>query len=275
MSTVWRAPNGREVDRLARTLVAAKVFRDAGELRETVGAEPWRVLVDDRGDVAVLGRWRDHLSIVSIEALWCPWNGIAAAVREIREIGRAQDLEDVVSPPIPLEDTQPYESAGMRVCTSVMTMSRSGEMAASDAENAEVRIRPAGYADMPVLMQLDEACFEPFWRYDARHMSRFCETGRLALAERGGEAVGYTLCTVDGDEGLLGRLCVLPARRNNGIGRALVREAVSFTSRHGAGRTTLSTQVDNGASQALYRSAGFRDTGRRYAFLRFGTSEGR
>lgn len=274
MSVAFRAPTSRELDKLTRTLVAAKLFADGAELRAAFEATPWRLLVNDRGDVGVLGRWRDHLPLLSIEALWCPWSGISAAVHQIREIAAGHDLTDVVSPPVPLEEVQPYERAGMHRQTTVMTFAHAGRLAALAGANADVAIRPAGHADIGTLLALDAACFEPFWRYDARHLSRFCASGRLAVAEQRGEPVGYTLCTIEGDEGLLGRLCVVPEWRRRGVGQALLAEAVGFTSRHGAGRTTLSTQVENGASQALYERAGFRDTGRRYAFLRFGTSEG-
>lgn len=95
------------------------------------------------------------------------------------------------------------------------------------------------------------------------------------LAERDGEAVGYTLCTVDDDEGLLGRLCVTRAWRRKGIGMALLLDCLRYGRLNGARHMSLSTQVDNTSSQALYRAAGFRDTGRRYSFLRFGTDESR
>ena len=270
-ATVFRPPTGREIERLERTLVAAKVFVDVTEMRRALDAEPWRLRVNDRGDVAVLGRWRDHLPVLAIEALWCPVAGIPAAVRSFLALGEEHGLTDVVSPPTPVEETAAYERAGMRIHTVVTTymMQHLTGIPAPEMPPG-LSVRPAGPRDLSTLLELDAACFEPFWRYDARHLVRFFALGRLAVAEQDGQAVGYTLCTVDGDDGLLGRLCVLPEWRRKGIGSALLVESLRYVSRHGGGRITLSTQVDNVPSQALYRSAALRDTGRRYAFLRFG-----
>lgn len=259
----------RERERLGRTLVAAKVFADMEDLAEALGAEPWHLQVNDRGDVAVLDRWRDHLDVLSIEALWCPSPAISAAMAEFMEVAAEHGMHDLVSPPVPVEETEPYERAGMQVHTSVMTLVRSPLPAEKRAEPQGVSVREAGHADIGTLLAVDTACFEPFWRYDARHFARFLLHGRLAIGEQAGRAVGYTLCTVDGDEALLGRLCVLPASRRQGIGAALLDDAMHYADAYGARRMTLSTQVDNAPSQALYRKEGFRETGRRYAFLRF------
>jgi ribosomal protein S18 acetylase RimI-like enzyme len=251
------------------------VFRDADELRAVQAEESWRIRVNDRGDVAVLGVWRDHLRLLAVEALWCPIAAIPGALRAFLALGEELGLEDVVSPPVPFEETAAYESAGMHAHTVVTTFTR--HRLAADPHPAcpeGLVLREAGHGDLETLLELDTACFEPFWRYDARHIARFFATGRLALAERDGVAVGYTLCTVDGDDGLLGRLCVLPGHRRDGIGTALLHEAVQYVSRNGGSRLTLSTQVDNAPARALYRSADLRDTKRRYAFLRFGADEG-
>lgn len=276
MIAPFRQATPRETGRLERTLVAAKVFPSVDEMRATIRHEQWRVQVSSAGDVAVLARWRDHLPVLAVDALWCPARSIPAAMQYFLGLGRERGFEDVVSPPTPREETAPYEEAGMHVHTVVRTYVLGGIADVPGAqEPAGVAIRPAGHRDVPRLLAVDSACFEPFWRYDTRHLVRFCSTGRLAVAERGGEAVGYTLCTVDGDDGLLGRLCVLPDFRREGIGTALLADAVRHVARQGGVRVTLSTQVENEPSQALYRSAGFHETGRHYAFMRFGGAKGR
>lgn len=271
MAAPFRPPTGREFVRLERTLVAAKVFTDADEMRVECAREPWRLQVSDRGDVAVLARWRDHLPVLAVEALWCPTARIPEAVTWFRRVGEEIGLTDVVSPPTPIEEAKPYETAGMRTHTVVTTYVL-GRLAGSRMPPAprELVIREADQRDLETLLALDASCFEPFWRYDPRHMARFFATGRLALAVLDGRPVGYTLCTIDGDDGLLGRLCVTEQDRRLGIGSALLFESARYVNREGGLRMTLSTQVDNRPSQALYRSASMRDTGHHYAFLRFG-----
>ncbi|MHB1322969.1 MAG: GNAT family N-acetyltransferase [Coriobacteriia bacterium] len=272
----FREPTGEELAKLERMLVTARVFGNGEEMRSAIAGEPWRIRTTDGGEVAVLSRWRDHLPVLAIDALWCATSAIPCAVQALRRLGWSVGLSDMVSPPIPVEETGPYEAAGMRVHTVVATFALAPLGATHVARNVRgLTIRRARKGDVPVVMRVDAACFDSFWRYDRRHLERFCDTGRLALAEVDGMAVGYTLCTVDADDGLLGRLCVVPGMRRRHIGSALLAEAVSFVGRAGGSRVTLSTQVDNQPSQALYRSASFSDTGRRYAFLRFGAEKGR
>jgi len=264
-----------EVERLARTLVAARTVADTAELDAIHAAAPWRLQVNDRGDVAVLDQWRDHLPYLSIEALWCPPKRVPNAVAHIRELGVRRGFADVVSPPTPVEEMHAYESAGMHAHTVVATyaLERAPDRP-RDPGSLGLTIRDVTAGDIPALLGVDAACFAPFWCYDARHLERFCTTARMRVAERDGVAVGYTLCTVIGDDGLLGRLCVAPPWRRKGVGSALLGDAVRSVWDRGIGRVVLSTQTDNVASQALYRQAHFRDTGRRYAFLHFGAERG-
>lgn len=271
MSASFRSPTPREFGRLEHTLVAAKSFIDAQEMRAAFESDPWRIQVNDRGDVAVLARWRDHLPVLAIEALWCPTVRIPDAVAQFHRLGKRMGLTDVVSPPTPIEEARPYEAAGMRPYTVVTTYTlvRLAGLRMPVAP-AELVIREADHRDLEMLLELDAACFEPFWRYDRRHLSRFISSARLAVAMLDGRPAGYTLCTIDGDDGLLGRLCVTEEHRRRGIGSALLFESARYINRQGGLRMTLSTQVDNGPSQALYRSASMHDTGHHYAFLRFG-----
>lgn len=271
MPARFHSADAAEIARLARTLSAARVVDGADELERIHAAEPWRIRVNGRGDVAVLSRWRDHLPFLAIDALWCPVARMDGALSDIRAVGSEHGFGDVISPPVPVEDMYAYEAGGMRPRTIVATyqLDRPAEAAERPAP-AGVTLREADAANLLALLGVDAQCFEPFWRYDARHLSRFLVSSRLAIAEHDGETLGYTLCTVGGSEGLLGRLCVAPEHRRAGIGSALLSDAIRWVGEQGGRHVMLSTQTDNRASQRLYRQAGFCNTGRRYAFLHFG-----
>lgn len=58
---------------------------------------------------------------------------------------------------------------------------------------------------------------------------------------------------------LIANVAVHPAYRQQGIGRALTRRALSYLRRRNEPRTWLQVREDNLAAQALYRSVGFTD----------------
>lgn len=122
-----------------------------------------------------------------------------------------------------------------------------------------VRVRRCTQSDVPDLDAVDCACFAPFWAYGAQRISSYVEAERVVIAEIGGRAIGYTLCTVERGSGTLGRLAVLPEKRRQGIGACLVADAVSAMLATGAAAISLCTQQDNHAARNLYRGMGFRE----------------
>jgi ribosomal protein S18 acetylase RimI-like enzyme len=61
----------------------------------------------------------------------------------------------------------------------------------------------------------------------------------------------------DGLEAYLAELYVVPARRGQGLGRALLEAAMEVSREHGAHRIDLNTGETDTAARALYESAGF------------------
>jgi ribosomal protein S18 acetylase RimI-like enzyme len=55
----------------------------------------------------------------------------------------------------------------------------------------------------------------------------------------------------------LGELYVVPERRGNGLGRALLEAAIAHSRAQGARRIDLNTGEEDAAARALYESAGF------------------
>jgi catechol 2,3-dioxygenase len=85
----------------------------------------------------------------------------------------------------------------------------------------------------------------------------------FACARRAGEPVGYTQTRFlpslwAGREAWLEDLYVLPSGRGAGVGRALLRHALSRARERGCALLGLTTNEHNLAAQALYRSEGLR-----------------
>jgi ribosomal-protein-alanine N-acetyltransferase len=268
----FRSATGADIERIGRVLVASRVFPDLTAVRDTVAESPWRIQLSEPGDLAVVDRWRDHLDLLAVELLICPQAAICGAMLQLRQLASSRGFGDVLSQPVPVEETREYESAGMRVCEVIVTLA----LAAHDLRALPVALpegialRPWSPGETAALLEADVQCFDALWRYDARHIDRLGAVHRLVLAERDGLIVGYTLSTVERGEGTLGRVCVVPDERGRGIGTALVADAVASMRDEGAERIVLCTQHDNARSLRLYRHLGFRDTGRRHALLCFG-----
>ncbi|MEL6793305.1 MAG: ribosomal protein S18-alanine N-acetyltransferase, partial [Pseudomonadota bacterium] len=81
-------------------------------------------------------------------------------------------------------------------------------------------------------------------------------------------ACGFALISLAADEAELLTIAVGSERRGRGIGAALLRETENAARESGAARLFLEVAADNAAALALYRKAGFDETGRRPAYYR-------
>ncbi len=90
----------------------------------------------------------------------------------------------------------------------------------------------------------------------------------LLVAEDAGEVIGYTYAGVEGHDymalrgpaGVVHDVVVDPARRGQGVGRALLAAAISALEERGVPRTVLWTAERNEPAQRLFESVGFRRT---------------
>ena len=142
-------------------------------------------------------------------------------------------------------------------------------------------LQPAGPCDVAVLAELYQRCFvsgaeEAFagTPWSARSLAEVMALpgvfGLLALEDEApaGAPAGFLLAQVLFEEAELLTLGVLPACRRSGLGRRLLAAGLAEAGRRGARRMTLEVAADNGAAQALYRTAGFREAGRRRNYYR-------
>ena len=115
-----------------------------------------------------------------------------------------------------------------------------------------------GPSDLDGVMAIEEVSFPTPW---SREMFRedftrgFSDT--LVAAGEEDEVLGYAVCwTIAGESHLL-NIAVLPSRRAEGIGRALLSECIRRAARAGASLIFLEVRAGNEAAQRLYLSMGF------------------
>ena len=259
MSAITREATAIDLPWVAPAALHAHLVADIGELLAISESEPWRVRVTERGEAAFLGRWRAHLDDVAVLGLWCAPARVPLLAADLIEVARTQGFGRLLGPLVPESQVGPYLHAGLRVVerVDVLRLERPARIAVVPPP-AGVTIRETGPADLDAMARIDRVSFPAFWRYDDARLAHLLGTGRGAVAEEGGHAIGYTLATVSGGESSLGRLAVTPGNRRHGVGTALASEAVVWLAGHGARAVTLSTQSDNEASRRLYGRLGFR-----------------
>ena len=259
MSGITRPAISVDLSWVAPAAVRAHVVADSAALVAISHEEPWRVRVTERGEAAFLGRWREHSVDLAILGLWCAPARVPVLVCDLIEVARVQGFGRLLGPLVPESQSAPYRDAGLRVIerVSVFRLERPGRVPVSLPPSG-VTARQATPRDIDAIVRIDRASFDGFWRYDPAQLEQLLSTGRGALAEEDGAAIGYTLATVSGGEGSLGRLAVVPRKRCRGVGAALASDAVAWLAGRGVRAVTLSTQSDNEASRRLYGRLGFR-----------------
>lgn len=138
--------------------------------------------------------------------------------------------------------------------------------------NQAARVRRAESVDLPTLLEIDRACFEPQWHKDEGVLGpALISTPFFVVAELDGETVGYAFATnhFGGRLVHLVRIAVLPHFRQQAIGARLLAEVVSYARSLNAESVTLNTQAENSTAQRLYEGFGFYRTGERQRVLRF------
>jgi len=136
--------------------------------------------------------------------------------------------------------------------------------------NRQVYVRPAHPGDFPALVALDEAAFDPLWRYASQTFAHALENlPYFVAAELAGQTVGYLFSNRQGDTGHLSRVAVHPDYQGRGIGTRLLAEAIEFFRTGKVKVVTLNTQKDNAVSQRLYRHFGFRPMGEEALVLKY------
>jgi len=115
-----------------------------------------------------------------------------------------------------------------------------------------------GPSDLDGVMAIEAVSFPTPWSrgmFMEDFPRDFSDT--VVAAGPGDDVLGYAVCwTIAGESHLL-NIAVHPARRGEGIGRALLSECIRRSAQAGATLFFLEVQAGNEAAQRLYRSMGF------------------
>lgn len=120
-------------------------------------------------------------------------------------------------------------------------------------------IRQATRADLLAVYRIEKQVFDQPWPYSA--FEKFLDEPNFLVAVTGETVVGYivadTMPNAGRDIGHIKDLAVHPEAQHNGIGRRLLRRAVTGLTVDGAARIKLEVREHNTRARSLYRTAGF------------------
>ncbi len=124
---------------------------------------------------------------------------------------------------------------------------------------AELRVRRWRRRRLDEVLAIDTAAFEPFWRFDEIALREALDaTPHRVLRVAGGQPpAGYALSGVARSRAYLQRLAVHPEVAGQGLGTALLLDALRWMRWRGAEEAFVNTQDDNAAALALYAQHGF------------------
>ena len=191
---------------------------------------------------------------------------------------RSWGFSAVVTSALHPEETQPFITNGFRDFDSLTVLSHplhgmpSPVMPLADG----LRLRRAKRGDLGTVFRVDERAFPPNWRIDAlgvEEARRATTRSRFRVVERSdadvsGVPVGYAITGRTGRMGFLQRLATDPDWSGQGIGSALVIDALRWAARGRCSRLLVNTQFTNRRALALYENLGFIQTATRLTVLR-------
>ena len=133
---------------------------------------------------------------------------------------------------------------------------------------APVVLRPARDADIPAVLEIEQAAFGDPWSRSA--FIDLLDDPRVAflVADAGGAVQGYVVAWFVLDEGEIGNLAVSAEARRGGIGARLLDGAIGAVRKARVDSLYLEVRDSNAAARALYASRGFVEVGRRRDYYR-------
>ncbi len=127
-------------------------------------------------------------------------------------------------------------------------------------ENGSISIRSAEDTDLLAIFRIEKASFSQPWPFAA--FERYIDEPTFLVATDGAKIVGYIVADMIPNHGrALGHvkdIAVHPSRRGEGIGRELLKQALSGLRARGTHSVKLEVRASNEPAISLYRDFGFR-----------------
>jgi len=190
----------------------------------------------------------------------------AAFVRRCCELLATRGFHRVVTGALANSEQSGFRSAGFEVAEQLHLLAHDLREIPL-APEVPAALRRARDADRPRVLAIDDDSFSPFWQLGdvgledaitATPRARFRVAEGLVEHAEAGYLYGYAVTGRAGRRGFLQRLAVRPDVRRQGLGQALVIDALRWLRRWRVDRVVVNTQLTNEGALALYEGLGFR-----------------
>lgn len=126
----------------------------------------------------------------------------------------------------------------------------------------DIRYRKMGVEDIPVVVEIEQEAFAIPWTQEVfEHEMTGNDYAHYIVAVDDEEVIGHCGMWIVLDECHITNVAVRLHMRGNGIGEALMREAIALCKEMDVRLMTLEVRTTNYTAQNLYRKLGFQDGG--------------
>ena len=219
----------------------------------TSGSWPNRITYRQAWAKALARPWNDDISDGSLRLI----RGSAGFVRAVADDLAQGPADGVASPPLLGSAQRIWRRAGFQPFLKLHLYRRS---LTAPIESSSTAVKVASHPDWPRLADVDRTAFDTQWRMNQLALQEaHAATPRavVLITDDGPRITGFAVVGVGGTTSYLQRIAVDPAFQGEGLGRSLVRTALSWSSKRGALTMMLNTQPENVASAGLYQAEGF------------------
>jgi ribosomal-protein-alanine N-acetyltransferase len=126
------------------------------------------------------------------------------------------------------------------------------------AEDETLLLRPFVIADLPAVLQIEQASFPSPWKEEFFLHELHHQYSRVLVAALEGQVVGYLCRWCIADEVQILNVAVHPCYRRRGIGKTLLRDVLTEARLDGVRSVSLEVRSSNTSAIALYEGLGFR-----------------
>ncbi len=128
----------------------------------------------------------------------------------------------------------------------------------------DVAITRLAYSDLPSVLAIERRAFTTPWSLAMFVLELSKPSGVCLAARRGGQLLGYLVCSRYADVWHLMNVAVSPERRREGVATALLGRM--FTELGSEARITLEVRPSNRGAIEMYEGLGFRAAGHRRGY---------